>query len=416
MDTYNQSVCHNCLVHGCRGHNCNPDDRDIHEAIPEVMSVLRENPDLQKGLLDATADDASAAVVAPLTFNNYFSLAGDADIDSNDSDSRVANQRHHDLSSYFSDEGEDSPPSGGEEVEDETRSDEEGDPRDELPLDTFFLPPLSDSRFFLRHKESYKKPNEVSAHNPTHVRHVSAHNPTHGISTNSDLFWMLHNPAEEPSPRVRGAICKAYREVKDPMNPSEWVTITDHLDSCGAFDLVQRQYLHDIKPATQYGMHPIRMSCLESTTDWYRDVGKDYVKDADGNVNVRLAYAYDTPPSRVEKGDHPFFLTSMTTLVTEKVDILHHAQAGKPLALKRSIQASDGLRCYFAKITDLMHRYLLSWYEDDYVIAKDMVENATELENDQGRSGLCSCSCSPTVTSFMALNEYESLLSLSGNV
>ena len=40
-----------------------------------------------------------------------------------------------------------------------------------------------------------------------------------------------------------------------------------------------------------------------------------------------------------------------------------------------------------------------------------MVDNATELENDQGRSGLCSCACPPTVTSFMALNEYESLLS-----
>ncbi len=35
-----------------------------------------------------------------------------------------------------------------------------------------------------------------------------------------------------------------------------------------------------------------------------------------------------------------------------------------------------------------MHRNLLSWYEDDYVIAKDMVDNAAELENDQGRSGL----------------------------
>jgi hypothetical protein len=79
------------------------------------------------------------------------------------------------------------------------------------------------------------------------------------------------------------------------------VTITDHLDSCGAFDLVQRQYLHDIKPAAQYGMHPIRMFCLGSTTDWYRDVGKDYVKDADDNVNVRLAYAYDTPLSVWER-------------------------------------------------------------------------------------------------------------------
>ena len=104
----------------------------------------------------------------------------------------------------------------------------------------------------------------------------------------------------------------------------------------------------------------------------------------------------------------------MTTLVTEKIDILHHAQSsleGKPLALKRSIQVSDGLRNYFAKITDLMHRNLLSWYEDDLVIAKDMVDNATVLEKDRGRPGLCSCTCPPTVTSFMALNEYESLLS-----
>ncbi len=58
------------------------------------------------------------------------------------------------------------------------------------------------------------------------------------------------------------------------MNPNKWVTITDHFDSCGAFDLVQRQYFHDIKPAAQYGMHSIRMFCLESTIDWYRDLNE----------------------------------------------------------------------------------------------------------------------------------------------
>ena len=58
-----------------------------------------------------------------------------------------------------------------------------------------------------------------------------------------------------------------------------------------------------------------------------------------------------------------------------------------------------------------MHRNLLSWYEENLVIAKDMIEYPTELENDQGRSGLCACTWSPTVTSFMALNEYENLLS-----
>ena len=407
METYNQSVCHNCLTHGCRGHNCNSDDREIHEAIPHVMEVLHDNPDLQQGLLDAASDTTSAAVVAPLTFGTYFSLAGDAGIDSDADDAQPTEKRHHSLNSYFTDEEDDeSSPSGGEEVEQETQNSEEHNSEDELPLDTFFLPPLSDSRFFLSHTEGYKK--------PAAPVQADGDEPTHGINTNSELFWTLHNPTEEPSTKVRGAICKAYREVKDPMDPNKWVTITDHLDSCGAFDLVQRQYLHDIKPAARYGMHPIRMSCLESTTDWYRDVGKDYVKDADGNVNVRLAYAYDTPPSRMCKEDQPFFLTSMTTLVSEKIDVLHHAQAsleGKPLALKRSIQVSNGLRSYFSKITDLMQRNLLSWYEDDLVIAKDMVDNATELENDQGRSGLCSCACSPTVTSFMALNEYESLIS-----
>jgi hypothetical protein len=218
MDTYNQSVCHNCLVHGCRGHNCNADDREIHEAIPEVMAVLHENPDLQRGLLDAAAATTSAAVVATLTFNTYFSLAGDADIDSNDGDSHAASQRNHNLSSYFNDEEDDSSsPSGGEEVEHETRDSEEHNSEDELPLDTFFLPPLSDSRFFLRHKGGYEKPSSPEA---------SCDEPTHGINTNSDLFWTLHNPTEEPSPRIRGAICKAYREVKDPMNPNEWCELT----------------------------------------------------------------------------------------------------------------------------------------------------------------------------------------------
>jgi hypothetical protein len=89
----------------------------------------------------------------------------------------------------------------------------------------FFLPPFSDSRFFLRHQKD----------------NASCDEPTHGINTTSDLFWTLHNPAEETLLRIRGAICKAYREVKDPMDPNKWITTTDQLDSCGAFDLVQRK-------------------------------------------------------------------------------------------------------------------------------------------------------------------------------
>ena len=124
-------------------------------------------------------------------------------------------------------------------MEQETQDNEEHDPEEELPLDTFFLPPLSDSRFFLRHKEEGCRKKSVA---PRAV----FDEPTHGISTNSELFWMLHNPIEESPTRIRGAICKAYREVKDPTDQGKWVTITDHLDSCGAFDLVQRQYNADV--------------------------------------------------------------------------------------------------------------------------------------------------------------------------
>ncbi len=126
MDTYNQSVCHNCLVHGCRGHNCDENDREIHEAIPDVMAVLHENPALQQGLLDAAADTTSAAVVAPLTFNTYFSLAGDPDIDHDEDDALQTKHRHQNIKSYFSDEEDDqSSPSRGEEVDYETRDDED---------------------------------------------------------------------------------------------------------------------------------------------------------------------------------------------------------------------------------------------------------------------------------------------------
>jgi hypothetical protein len=103
------------------------------------MAVLHENPDLQQGLLDVAADNTSAAVVAPLTFGTYFSLAGDAYIDHNEDDAQPAKHRHLNINSYFSDDEDDtSSPSGVEEVDNEARDDEEhGSNEDEPPLDSF---------------------------------------------------------------------------------------------------------------------------------------------------------------------------------------------------------------------------------------------------------------------------------------
>ncbi len=277
------------------------------------MAVLHGNPDLQQGLIDAAADTTSAAVVAPLTFRTYFSLAGTAD---HEVDSPQVSHRHQNITSYFSDEDVDSSPSGGEEVVQDTRNDEdqdceEDDREDDLPLDNFFLPPLSDSQ-----GSSYVTKQRIISN--CLKRKLVVTNPLTGSTQPATSFGPYTIP---PKNLLQGFEVQSARRFEKSKiqrtHPAKWATITDHLDSCGAFDLVQRQYLHDIKPVAQYGMHPIRMSCLESTTDWYRDVGKDYVKDADGNANVRLAYAYDTPPSRAGKEDQLFFLTSMTTLVTE---------------------------------------------------------------------------------------------------
>jgi hypothetical protein len=106
-DTYNQSVCHNCLVHGCRGHNC------------DVMAGLNESP--------------------YLTFNTYFLL--DANIDHNEDDAQQARQRHHNINSYFSDEEDgQSSPSGGEKADDEARDDEEYGSNEDKTSSGYLLP------------------------------------------------------------------------------------------------------------------------------------------------------------------------------------------------------------------------------------------------------------------------------------
>ena len=125
----------------------------------------------------------------------------------------------------------------------------------------------------------------------------------------------------------------------------------------GERDDVERNSAEETLPLDNFFLSPNQN--LESTTDWYRDVGKDYVKNIDGNVNVCLAYAYDTPPSRVGKENQFFFLTSMATLVTKKVDILHHAQA----SLKESHScpsAAFRLRTVFVVFED--HRPNASQY------------------------------------------------------
>ena len=114
----------------------------------------------------------------------YFSLAGNDHIDPNENVAQHASRKS--ITSYFNDEDDDSSsPSGGEEVGEGERDDEEHNSEEEtLSLDSFFLP-LNQNSLDKRVKLAVMS--QLMASTPT---------------ANSDLFWTLHNPIEEPSPRI----------------------------------------------------------------------------------------------------------------------------------------------------------------------------------------------------------------------
>ena len=74
LDSMETQCCHNCLQPHCNGNSCNPRHRELHDAIPEVMRRIQENPDLADSISRGNEAYSSRATCAPLTVHNYFSL------------------------------------------------------------------------------------------------------------------------------------------------------------------------------------------------------------------------------------------------------------------------------------------------------------------------------------------------------
>ena len=152
----------------------------------------------------------------------------------------------------------------------------------------------------------------------------------------SKTYWTLHSEEfcgkQESKNTSEGTICSASHQILLPQKKDassqydeankrhNWVERTQFLDTCGAFNIITRGELHDIKPAAKYNMRPMRMKCLETTTGWYKDVGISYAKDEKGITRKRLAYAYDGEKNK----NKPFYLIAMTTLVDERIDLQYH--------------------------------------------------------------------------------------------
>ena len=203
--------------------------------------------------------------------------------------------------------------------------------------------------------------------------------------------------------------------VKDPAT-NAWVERTQFLDSCGAFNMISRSELHDIRPASQYGMRPMRMRTIEETTSWYQDVGKSYARDASGNTLVRLAYAYDNQ----RKSEDPFYLICLSTIVEEGIDSNYHNRescAGRVPMLRRvAPPMTENNKKSQAKLAKPMGsgkpkpkvgkkgKARRSEHHESLLAQLEVEELAWQIHDE------CQCKCTPRVVRDMAYEDYQAMV------
>ena len=203
--------------------------------------------------------------------------------------------------------------------------------------------------------------------------------------------------------------------VKDPTT-NAWVERTQFLDSCGAFNMISRSELHDIRPASQYGMRPMRMRTIEETTSWYQDVGKSYARDASGNTLVRLAYAYDNQ----RKSEDPFYLICLSTIVEEGIDSNYHNRescAGRVPMLRRvAPPMTENNKKSQAKLAKPMGsgkpkpkvgkkgKARRSRHHESLLAQLEVEELAWQIHDE------CQCKCTPRVVRDMAYEDYQAMV------
>ena len=245
----------------------------------------------------------------------------------------------------------------------------------------------------------------------------------------SKTYWTLHSDnfcgKQESKNTSEGTICSASHQILLPQKKDassqydeankrhNWVERTQFLDTCGAFNIITRGELHDIKPAAKYNMRPMRMKCLETTTGWYKDVGISYAKDEKGITRKRLAYAYDGEKNK----NKPFYLIAMTTLVDERIDLQYHmrmALQGTTAMLRRMPKLEpfkyNKPRSYLAipatESTCLLQQEVTAQFSDM------SIDNLTKEDLDTNEPVQSyECRCTPRVVESMSSDDYQHMVS-----
>ena len=159
-----------------------------------------------------------------------------------------------------------------------------------------------------------------------------------GIESTSTLYHQLHQVIEDKplwqheatnlksTTGGKGKIAVGVANILVPEengNPS-WQTRKVYLDSCGSFPLVQKEELHDVKDAAEYGLPRMRFSTLESKTSWYDKVGIMRLRIQNGPTRNIMAYAYTTKSTVSHSNTGSFYLFDMSTLLDLEIDLRAH--------------------------------------------------------------------------------------------
>jgi hypothetical protein len=159
-----------------------------------------------------------------------------------------------------------------------------------------------------------------------------------GIECDSALYHQLHQTVEgkplwqqeaialKATVGDKGKIAVGLADILVPgeKDKSSWQTRKVYLDSCGSFPLIQKEELHDVKDAAEYGLPQMRFSTLESKTSWYDKVGIMRLRIRNGPIHNIMAYAYTTKPTVAHSDTGSFYLFDMSTLLDLDVDLRAH--------------------------------------------------------------------------------------------
>ena len=150
----------------------------------------------------------------------------------------------------------------------------------------------------------------------------------------SSLFYTVHASqhsasTDDAKASEVGNICRGKILVTLPNKAESSDVMTKELaaleDPGGSKNIAQRELLHNVKPAHEYGLPPISMTTIDGQSPWYREAGELHFTDETSQPIVILCYVQDAKIP----GHSDFVLISNNTLVDLEADMNYQMKVSR---------------------------------------------------------------------------------------